>query len=173
MHKYKSLFFSLFLFLYACSGDTIPDNIIKPDAMTALLTEVHLADGSMYNIMQLPDSLYKYGTGKYMKIFKNFHTDSVQFKNSMHYYTSRPDLLLTIFQNVTVNLKQKSDSLNKLNQQQIAKDNKRKADSLKKLPKTPPVPVTPVQAPPVNPPGKHFVNKRYLPKLHPKNVVPN
>lgn len=172
MHKYKSLFFSLFLFLCACSGDTIPDNIIKPEAMTALLTEVHLADGSMYNIMQLPDSLYKYGTGKYMKIFKNFHTDSVQFKNSMHYYTSRPDLLLTIFQNVTVNLKQKSDSLNKLNQQQIAKDNKRKADSLRKLPKMPPVPAKPVQTPAVSPPGKHFVNKRYLPKLPPKNVVP-
>src|SRR5580704_15598855 len=106
MHKYKGLFFSLLLFLYACGGNNVPSDIIQPNEMTALLTQVHITDGSMYNVMQVPDSLYKYGTAKYLKIFKDFHTDSVQFKKSMQYYTTKPELLVSIYDVVVVNLKQ-------------------------------------------------------------------
>ena len=178
MQKYKVLFFSLLLFLCACKRTNIPSGILGTDEMSAVLTEVHVADGSMYNTMQVPDSLYKYGTGKYLKIFKNFHTDSVQFKNSMKYYSDNPDLLLNIYEKITTNLKQKSDSLNKINQKKIDGDNKRRADSLKKLPKTPAVTAQPVQTPPVaatpaqNPAAKKFNNKRYVPVTPKKNAHP-
>ncbi|MGZ3752375.1 MAG: DUF4296 domain-containing protein, partial [Mucilaginibacter sp.] len=76
MHKYNKLFFSVLIFLAACKGSGTPGGIIKQDQMTGLLTEIHIADGSMYNVIQVPDSLYKYGTARYLAIFKKYHTDS-------------------------------------------------------------------------------------------------
>jgi hypothetical protein len=171
MQKYKSLFFSLILFLYACGGNKVPPGIIKPDRMIGLLTEVHIADGSMYNIMQVPDSLYKYGNDKYQMIFNNFGTDSLTFRKSMKYYSDKPEILEKIYEQVTINLKQKSDSLNKINQEGIKRDTKRREDSLRNLPKQPPVQVKPVQNPPAHP-ATPFVNKRYKPVKHKKHVDP-
>jgi Domain of unknown function (DUF4296) len=163
MHKYKVLFFSLLLLLCACGGNSMPDDVIKPDRMASLLTQVHLADGAMYNVMQLPDSLYKYGTDRYLQLFKSFHTDSVQFKKSMQYYSSNPELLVAIYDQVTISLKAKSDSMSKVYQQEMLKENKRKQDSLAKLPKQPPPPPHPVTTTPVKLPAGKFNNKRYIP----------
>jgi hypothetical protein len=116
--------------------------------MAPLLTEIHMVDGSMYNLMQTPDTLYKYGTAKYLAVFKKYHTDSVQFRKSFKYYTAHPDLLQNIYEQVSKNIKQKTDSLNKVNAQQIAKDTKRRTDSISKLPKNKQVPPPPpVQTP--------------------------
>ena len=90
MHKYNKLFFSVLIFLAACSGNKIPDGIIPQDKMTNLLTDIHIVDGSMYNVMQLPDSLYKYGTDKYQMVFRKYHTESVQFRKSFQYYSANP-----------------------------------------------------------------------------------
>jgi hypothetical protein len=163
MHKYNSLFFSVLLFLAACKGTKTPQGIIKEERMAALLTEVHIIDGTMYTVMQMPDTLYKYGTGKYLAIFKKFHTDSVQFKNSFKYYSIHPEMMETIYEEVVINLKQKTDSLNKLNQKQIAKDSKRIADSLKKLPKKSP------EQPAINAPN---VRPKSPIKAPEKNAIP-
>jgi hypothetical protein len=170
MNKYKTLFFSLLLSLYACGGKNIPDGVIKPARMASLLTEVHIADGAMYNVIQLPDSLYKYGTDKYIKLFKSFHTDSVQFKKSMQYYCGNPELLLSIYEQVTTNLKQKSDSINKIYQKEMQKESKRREDSLAKLPKQAPPPPRPAANVPTQPPAGKFTNKRYIPTK--KNAAP-
>ena len=71
-----------------------------------------------------------------------------------------------MYEQVTTNLKQMSDSINKLNEIQMQKDNKRRTDSLKKLPKTaaPVQPVQPVQ-PAIHPPQQKF-NSRKQPKRH-------
>ncbi len=114
MHKYITLFFSVSLFLSACKGGKATEGIIKHDRMVSLLTEVHIIDGSMYSVKQDPDSLYKYGTGKYMALFKKYHTDSVQFKKSFSYYATQPAELQVMYDQILINLKQKADSLNKL-----------------------------------------------------------
>ena len=88
MHKYITLFFSVILFLSACKSDKVPDGIIQPDRMTNLLTDVHLTDGAMYTVRQDPDSLYKYGYGKYHDLLKKYHTDTVQFRKSIKYYST-------------------------------------------------------------------------------------
>ena len=168
MHKYIKLFFFVLIFLAACKGANTPDGIIKKEQMANLLTEIHIVDGGMYNVMQVPDTLYKYGTGKYFAVFKKYHTDSAQFRKSFKFYSTNPDMLQSIYEQVTINIKQKSDSLNKVNQKQIEKDNKRRTDSLSKLPKTtptrpaaPPQPVTPTPTRKFNPnikPPKGHVN---------------
>ena len=169
MHKYNKLFFSVLIFLVACKSAHTPDGIIKKEQMANLLTEIHIVDGSMYIVMQVPDTLYKYGTAKYLSVFKKYNTDSAQFRKSFKYYSSNPDLLQGIYEQVTKNIKQKRDSLNKVSQQQITKDNKRRTDSLNKLPKNTPVqPVTPAQ--PLTPSLKQR-NSSHL-KPHKGNVVP-
>lgn len=162
MHKYNKLFFLVLIFLVACKGTNTPDGIIKKEQMTNLLTEIHIVDGSLYNVMQMPDTLYKYGTGKYLAVFKKYHTDSVQFRKSFKYYSSNPDILQSIYEQITKNIKQKSDSLNKVNQKQTEKDNKRGTDSLNKLPKKAPTqPVAPAQ--PVTPGTRRNFNPHIKP----------
>jgi hypothetical protein len=172
MQKYYILFFSLLTFYLGCKSDRVPDNIIQPDRMAGLLTEIHLTDGSMYNVMQVPDSLYKYGNAKYLLAFKTYHTDSLQFKKSLQYYSQNPELLVKMYQEISDVLKKKSDSLNKANQLQIETDTKRKADSVKKLPKQPAVQQKPVDTLKIKPQVPPFPNKRFIPLKRKPNAHP-
>ena len=114
MRNYIILFFSLICFLAACNSSDTPDGIIEPDRMVGLLTEVHLADGTNYNLKQDKDTLYKYALPKYLSLFKKYHTDSVHFRQSMKYYSSNPPVMLEIYNKILDNLKAKTDSLNKV-----------------------------------------------------------
>jgi len=114
MRKHIILFFSALLFLFSCKWDKTPDGILPPDKMVDLLTAVHIVDGSIYNIDPRPDSLYIRGKGKYIAVFKRFHTDSLQFNKSLKYYTFHPDQMETMYEKVVKNLQNKSDSINKL-----------------------------------------------------------
>jgi hypothetical protein len=131
MHKYITLFFSAALFLCACNGKSVPGDVLKPEAMAGVLTEMHIIDGSLYNTMQAPDSLYKYGAGKYIAMFKRLHTDTAHFNRSMRYYATQPDKLLAIYDQVDIKIKSKTDSLGKVQTQQSKTAHK--ADSLKNL----------------------------------------
>jgi len=118
MHKYIVLFFSVTFLLSACTGNKTKEAIIKHDQMVNLLTEVHIIDGGIYSIPQNPDSLYKYGTGRYIALFKKHHTDTAQFSKSLKYYTTQPLELQAIYVEVLKNLAKKTDSLTKIQQKQ-------------------------------------------------------
>ena len=97
----------------ACSNT--PKGIIKPHEMTQLMVDVHIADGSLSTIdMPTGDTLYKYGFNRFVLVFKKHHTDSVQFKNSLKYYTMNPDKLEAVYADVIKILQAKLDSVNKL-----------------------------------------------------------
>ena len=114
MRKYITLFFSVLLFLSACSNGT-PDGIIDKDRMIALLTDVHIVDGTLITIPQTPDTLYKYGKGRYLAIFAKYHTDSAQFKKSFTYYAgTKPVEFSDMYDQVLKNLQAKTDSVTKL-----------------------------------------------------------
>ena len=113
MHKYIALFFSATFFLSACKEGK-NKGIIDHNRMISLLTEVHIIDGRMYSIKQVPDSLYKYGAGLYVNLFKKYHTDTVQFRKSIRYYSTQPTELEDIYTHVQQKLKEKADSLNKI-----------------------------------------------------------
>jgi len=114
MLKYISLFFSVTVILSSCKGDKVPNDVIDPTRMVNLMTEVHIMDGGLYRIQQDPDTLYKYGIGKFVALFKKYHTDSVRFRKSLAYYTTQPFQLQKMYEQIQVILKQKSDSLNKI-----------------------------------------------------------
>jgi len=159
MRNYKILFFLPLLFLLSCKDKTA-EGILNSEQMQALLVDVHIVDGALYEVSGEPDSLFKYGSGKYELIFKKHHTDSTQFKKSYLYYTNRPDELYKIYEKVVpaikfkadsaTKIKRKADSLENIKQQKIneatakraadsvkrVNDKKLKADSLKKKPKS-------------------------------------
>jgi hypothetical protein len=114
MRKYISLFFLVSAFFTSCNLSSSPDGIIKPNRMVGLLIDIHTADGSLMNIIQEPDTLYKYGMGRYLAAFKKFGVDSAQFRASYKYYALHPDALSTIYDSVASKMKFKYDSLNKL-----------------------------------------------------------
>lgn len=128
MKKYISLFFSLSLFLYACKSNKVPGEFIDRPQMTALLTELHVIDGGLYGVRQMPDSLFKYGAGRYQSLFKKYGTDSIQFRKSLAYYTTQPPLMQAIYVDILKNLQLQTDSVNKL---QVA--NNRIMDSLNRI----------------------------------------
>jgi hypothetical protein len=112
MYKYLILFFSVTLFLCGCKSDSVPDKFIQPNVMAALLVQIHLVDGSLYNGTQVPDSLYKYGMGKYLAVFKKIGVDSAQFRKSLDYYSEEPDKLSAIYDKVDLQIKGLTDSVN-------------------------------------------------------------
>jgi hypothetical protein len=113
MRYYIILFFLIPVFLLSCGKKEAPPGILKADNMVSLLTDVHLVDGSLYSVPQQPDTLYKVGLNKYLNVFKLHHTDSLQFRNSMQYYSMHPDEMEEIYTQVTQNLQNKLDTLNK------------------------------------------------------------
>lgn len=117
MRKYINLFFSALIFLLACNST--PNGIIKRDRMTSLLVDIHLTDGGLMNVIQVPDTLYKYGNARYLAVFKKYDTDSNQFRRSYKYYTTQPEVFAAMYDDVLKALQIKTDSLNAL----IAKQN--------------------------------------------------
>lgn len=114
MRIYLVLFFLGLVGLTACKHRSVPPGIIPEDRMVKLLVQVHLADGTLYTMPQIPDTLYLHGMGRYLMLFKDFHTDSTQFKKSFRYYSSKPELITEMYDEIVKEMQSKSDSLNKL-----------------------------------------------------------
>ena len=87
---------------------------VRPETMVPVLVDLHIVDGGLYNISQAPDSMYKYGMGNYIQVFKKHHTDSLTFRKSFKYYTTNPKLMTEIYDNVVKILQAKSDSVDKV-----------------------------------------------------------
>ncbi|MCD8742110.1 DUF4296 domain-containing protein [Mucilaginibacter roseus] len=113
MRKYIILFFSALTVLCSC-GDDKPDGILDENQMADVLTDVHITNGTMFSVPAISDSLYKYGLGRYMLVFKQHGTDSAQFTRSYKYYTRDVEKLVAIYDVVNKKLQKKSDSLNKI-----------------------------------------------------------
>ena len=116
MRKHIFLFFLALIFLAACHDD-VPKGIIQRDRMVKLMADVHIIDGSIYNLNEATaDTLYKYGNDRYNKLFKSYQTDSTQFKNSLKYYTKQPEVLAEMYTNIIASLQAKNDSLTKVHE---------------------------------------------------------
>ncbi len=138
MRFYLVLFFCGLGFLFSCTDEkSIPGDVLPEDQMVSVLTDVHLVDGNIYNLSPVPDTLAKHGLGLYLAVFKMHHTDTTQFKASVKYYTTRPDVMLKMYDKVLARL----DSLQKAKAQPVKpavvpkasdKNTKQLADSIKK-----------------------------------------
>ncbi len=133
------LFFLGLFFLTSCVGKSTPDGIIPRDRMVGLLVQVHIVDGSLINLTQVPDTLYKHGISKYLHLFKTYGTDTTQFKKSLIYYANNSEVYDKMYDDIVKILTAKTDSLNKIKTALVKKDSlknvlrtKKLKDSLKK-----------------------------------------
>lgn len=89
-------FFFLTAFLLACSNNTsVPKDVLPPAKMGAVLYDVIAAD-EMVDFLKLGDSTYQpfsRRTALYDTVFRIHSTTKNEFKKSLEYYQSRPDLL--------------------------------------------------------------------------------
>ena len=86
----KIYIFILSVFLGACTSNTIlkkPENLIPKEQMVDLLTDIFLANGGD-NIKNL--NLQR-NVNYFPLIFDKYQIDTIQFKESNYYYTSRID----------------------------------------------------------------------------------
>jgi len=115
MRFYIGLFFCFGCFFISCGnpGD-VPDNMLTMPQMAEVLTDMHIVDASMVNVMPVPDTLTKHGLALYLQVFKIHHIDSAQFRANLKYYTAHPDVLFVIYEGVERRLKHKKDSLEKV-----------------------------------------------------------
>ena len=94
----------LSLFLYSCTSNTIikkPDDIIPKEQMVDLLTDMFIAKGgdNIKNInLQRSVNYFPF-------VFEKYQIDTVRFKESNYYYTSRIDDYDDILGKVDVRLK--------------------------------------------------------------------
>ncbi|WP_175404095.1 DUF4296 domain-containing protein [Mucilaginibacter sp. PPCGB 2223] len=90
-----------------------PGGLTMPQT-AEVLTDIHIVNGSLYNISNQPDSILKHGMGLYSDVFKLHHTDSATFRRSLLYYSQHPDVLYVIYEGVQRRLNKKLDSLKKI-----------------------------------------------------------
>jgi hypothetical protein len=116
MRFYLILFFCVSVFFIGCKEDktAIPDDVIQLHEMAALLTDIHIVDGSLTGVPQIPDSIAKHGLGLYLAVIKFHNTDTATFKKSMKFYSKRPDLMNALYAGIDGRLTKKLDSLNKI-----------------------------------------------------------
>jgi hypothetical protein len=99
-------FFSILLvsiFLINCTSNTIikkPDNLIPKKQMVNLLTDLLLASGAE-NVKNLQ---LKRSVNYFPLVFEKYQIDSVQFKESNYYYSTKVDEYDEIIREVKVRL---------------------------------------------------------------------
>jgi hypothetical protein len=117
MNKFLSILF-LSIFLMNCTSNTIikkPDNLIPENQMVDLLTDLLVASGAE-NVKNLQ---LKRKVNYYPLVFEKYNIDSVQFKESNYYYSTKVDEYNQIIRKVETRL---SDMLNQYEKERRTKD---------------------------------------------------
>ncbi len=127
MNKIAQLSFGLLLFLLACQHNDKKKNIIPPEKMTRILTDVLLAK-EMY--IQKKPEFDKDSIQPVESILKSYGTDSLQFQQALTYYANRPETFKKIYDQVIQNLERKLDSIDATTKNK--KTNKNKKNNPKK-----------------------------------------
>lgn len=91
-------FLFLCFFVVACSGTSVPGNVLPQKKMELVLYDVIRAD-EMVDFLKMADSTWKPFTRRtalYDTVFQLHEVKKDDFRKSMSYYQQRPDLLKEI-----------------------------------------------------------------------------
>jgi hypothetical protein len=95
----RYLFFFVILFFLSCSDEVdVPEGVLPPEKMKAVLWDALLAN-EWVDQTPMTDSAFKpldQQIEKYQQIFAFHKIDKSTFKKSISYYQSRPDLMKPI-----------------------------------------------------------------------------
>jgi len=93
----------------ACSAPkvTIPDDVLSQDKMVSILADVHLAEAAITLKFTNKDTSKLQAQEFYDFIYKSHKTTKEQFNKSYDFYTSHPELLNKIYDDVLTELSKK------------------------------------------------------------------
>lgn len=144
---------TILLFGIAC-GRKVPEGIVPQKQMEPLLLDMHLADGQLA-AMPL-DSARSYRDAYYGAIFNHYGIDSTTFERSIEFYSTRPELMKTMYANIDKRLEAYNTAEQRAIEEKYAEQrrtdsiaNAHRTDSLRK----------------VNRDSLDFKRKRYLLRL--------
>ena len=103
MNKFSYIFI-LILFLGSCTSNTIlkkPDDLIPKDQMVELLTDLYLANGGE----NIKNADLKKNVNYYPLVFEKHNIDTLRFKKSNYFYTSKIDDYDEILKKIDTRLK--------------------------------------------------------------------
>lgn len=113
----RYIVFTLLIFIaFACNSSkpevTLPANVVSKDTMVDILVDVHILEATIdLGIMKSEIDLKQ--TDKYYPIFKKHNITRQEYDKSLLFYTSHPELLNQIYDNVIAGLSRKQAELNK------------------------------------------------------------
>ena len=115
-----------FLVLGVSCTREVPDDVMPQEQMESLLLDMHLADGQLTSM--LIDSARVYRDAYYQAIFGRYGIDSTEFKHSLDFYVTRPQLMKEMY----LNIEKRLDVYNKEEEQAMTAQysEQRRADSV-------------------------------------------
>ncbi|WP_405610117.1 DUF4296 domain-containing protein [Polaribacter sp. Asnod1-A03] len=123
----KTSYLLIFIFLVSCTSNTIfkePEDLIPKDTMKLLIEDMMIASSSKFVKNKNGHSKVNYMSFVYDK----YKIDSLRFKKSNFYYTSKIDLYEEMIEDVKSNLEVRKNFYTKLSKH----NDSLKKDSLKK-----------------------------------------
>lgn len=104
MSTRRALYFFIFIFLTACGGkgDQTPEGILSEEEMVELMVDVHLVEGARSGVTIMGDSLSL--DTYYRTVLVKHGLDSTSYRQNFDYYSSHPDKLEVIFEEVVERL---------------------------------------------------------------------
>jgi len=101
----KNIYLLFFLILFSCSQKQEQnDNIIPKEQFTNILEKIYLAESDF--------KLNRVNNSDYQEILFDHNVSKTDFENTLKYYSERPDLLESIYEEILIDLEEKKKSAN-------------------------------------------------------------
>ena len=108
------LFLCITIFQSSCAEKeiSIPDDVMKQKEMTAILTDVHIAQASLTS--RIPIDSSSFSMNDYLNtILKNHKTKREDFLRSLKFYSDNPEILEQVYDSVITGLSRMEASAEK------------------------------------------------------------
>ena len=95
----------VFFFIWSCVEKeiTIPENVLKQNEMTSILTDFHIAQSAVNDKIRIDSSLYTMND-YLIYILKEHKTQKKDFTRSLKFYSDHPGMLKLVYDSVITNL---------------------------------------------------------------------
>lgn len=101
----KVLIYIFIFFFVSCGGEVdIPEDVLSPEKMAAMMTDIHLAEGAVVHAPDIRFEPRQRAVDYYAAIYKKHQVDSAVFRKSFEFYAKHPQHFSGVYDQVLENL---------------------------------------------------------------------
>ena len=101
----KVYIYIIFIVFISCGGEVdIPKDVLSPEKMSAIMTDIHLAEGAVVHSPDIRLEPRQRAVDYYAAIYKKHRVDSVVFRKSFEFYAKHPQHFSGVYDQVLENL---------------------------------------------------------------------